>query len=75
MNVDVAHPNAALPNAALPAEIDEFLVHLAKERDLSPNTISAYRRDLREFSAWLASTHGIDGWQWNALGRTDIRGF
>lgn len=75
VNDDVAHPNAALPNAALPAEIDEFLVHLAKERDLSPNTISAYRRDLREFSAWLASTHGIDGWQWNALGRTDIRGF
>jgi integrase/recombinase XerC len=50
-------------------------VHLTKERDLSPNTISAYRRDLREFSTWLASTHGIEGWQWNELGRTDIRGF
>ena len=72
---EVATPEPAHPEPALPAEIDEFLVHLEKERDLSPNTISAYRRDLREFSTWLASTHGIDGWQWNELGRTDIRGF
>ena len=75
MSEEAALPHADLPDAALPAEIDEFLVHLTKERDLSPNTISAYRRDLREFSTWLASTHGIEGWQWNELGRTDIRGF
>ena len=75
MSDEIALPPTATPDAPLPAEIDEFLVHLAKERDLSPNTVSAYRRDLREFSTWLASTHGIDGWQWNELGRTDIRGF
>ena len=59
----------------LPNEIAEFLTHLTKERDLSPNTVSAYSRDLREFSGWLGSTHGIAGWDWNALGRADIRGF
>jgi integrase/recombinase XerC len=59
----------------LPVEIAEFIEHLTKERDLSPNTISAYTRDLREFSAFLAATRGIAGWEWNALGRTDIRGF
>ena len=59
----------------LPTEIAEFLTHLTKERDLSPNTVSAYSRDLREFSGWLGSTHGIAGWDWNALGRADIRGF
>ena len=59
----------ALPEA-LPVEIGEFLVHLEKERDLSPNTLSAYRRDLREFSAYLAATHGIGGWDWNELSRT-----
>jgi len=59
----------------LPTEIVEFLTHLAKERDLSPNTVSAYSRDLREFSGWLASTRGIAGWDWNTLGRADIRGF
>ena len=43
----------------LPAEIDEYLVHLVKERDMSPNTVSAYRRDLRDFSGYLAATKGI----------------
>ncbi|HYW33168.1 MAG TPA: tyrosine recombinase XerC [Gemmatimonas sp.] len=61
--------------APLPAEIGEFLTHLVKERDLSPNTVSAYRRDLREFSGWLAATRGIAGWEWESLGRTDIRGY
>jgi integrase/recombinase XerC len=59
----------------LPTEIAEFLVHLEKARDLSPNTISAYTRDLREFSTWLAATHGEAGWQWDALSRTHIRGY
>ena len=59
----------------LPTEISEFLTHLIKERDLSPNTVSAYSRDLREFSGWLAATRGIAGWDWNALNRADIRGF
>jgi integrase/recombinase XerC len=63
------------PEVPLPAEVAEFLVHLEKERDLSPNTVMAYRRDLREFSTWLAQTHGIGGWDWNALQRRDIRGY
>ncbi len=58
-----------------PAEIAEFLLHCEKERDLSPHTVSAYRRDLREFAHWLAAMHGTAGWDWNALGRTEIRGF
>ncbi|MEQ1692164.1 MAG: site-specific integrase, partial [Gemmatimonas sp.] len=63
------------PPTPLPVEIDEYLVHLVKERDLSPHTVSAYRRDLREFSAYLAHVKGPSGWDWNALGRTEIRGF
>jgi len=59
----------------LPVEIDEYLVHLVKERDMSPNTVNAYRRDLRDFSTYLAATKGIAGWDWNALGRTEMRGF
>lgn len=58
-----------------PTEIGEFLVHLEKERDLSPNTLAAYTRDLREFSTWLAQTHGERGWDWNELSRTSIRGY
>lgn len=60
---------------ALPTEIGEFLTHLQKERDLSPNTVGAYTRDLREFSVWLAQTHGVGGWDWNELSRTSIRGY
>jgi integrase/recombinase XerC len=61
--------------APLPVEIDEFLVHLAKERDLSPNTISAYTRDLRDFSHYLAAIKGSATWDWNELGRIEMRGF
>jgi integrase/recombinase XerC len=60
---------------APPVEIDEFLVHLEKERDLSPNTISAYRRDLHEFVTYLASVKGTAAWDWNDLGRVEMRGF
>lgn len=56
-------------------EIAEFLTHLEKERDLSPNTVQAYRRDLGEFSTWLAQTYGVSGWDWNELTRTSIRGY
>ncbi|RXZ86756.1 site-specific tyrosine recombinase XerD [Agromyces atrinae] len=35
------------------AEVDTFLRHLAIERGLSTNTISAYRRDLALYTAWL----------------------
>ncbi len=34
------------------ARVTDYLDHLRAERGLSPNTISAYRSDLRKFSAW-----------------------
>lgn len=59
----------------LPPEVQEFLTHLEKERDVSPNTLSAYSRDLRAFSLYLAQARGIEGWEWAELGRLDIRGW
>lgn len=70
-----AEPHEVAPAAPLPTEIAEFLTHLEKERDLSPNTVMAYRRDLREFATWLAQTYGAGGWDWNELSRTSIRGY
>ncbi|HZN57296.1 MAG TPA: tyrosine recombinase [Planctomycetota bacterium] len=42
------------PRSILPL-IDSFLIHLEVERGLSPNTLAAYRADLRSFAASLPS--------------------
>ena len=50
---------------------EEFLAYLQFERGLSDNTISSYRRDLRQVADWLGSppkdavhvkNHGFDIW-------------
>lgn len=56
-------------------DIAEYLRHLAKERDVSPNTIKAYDRDLREFVAFLGDFYGGDGWTWEGVDRLAMRGF
>lgn len=40
-----------------PLEVEEFLAWMAAERGRSPNTLAAYRRDLRRYWQWLAE-HG-----------------
>jgi integrase/recombinase XerC len=54
--------------------IDEFLLHLEKERDQSPHTIKAYRRDLGAFTEFCGRFYG-NGWQWASVDRLGIRGF
>ena len=59
-------------------EIDrvaEFLEHMEKERNVSPNTIKAYTRDLAEFTAYLGNYYGIEAWSWQGLDRLAIRGY
>ena len=56
-------------------EIDEFLTHLAKERDVSAHTVTAYRRDLRELVRFLASFYGHGDWTWGGVDRLALRGF
>ena len=59
----------------LPADVLEFLEHLEKERDVSPNTLVAYRRDLAGFCEWLTQHMGERGWQWGDLTRLELRGW
>ena len=40
--------------------VDEFLTHLAKERDHSPHTVAAYRRDLAAFAEFCDRHYGTD---------------
>jgi integrase/recombinase XerD len=41
--------------AALPLEAEEHLSWLAAERGRSPNTLAAYRRDLKQYVDWLGA--------------------
>ncbi len=63
-----------LPTHSSP-EIAEFLLHLEKERDVSPHTLKAYRRDLGELLDYLASYYGENAWTWQVIDRLAIRGF
>jgi integrase/recombinase XerC len=60
---------------AVPNEVAEFLVHLEKERNDSPNTVIAYGRDLHGFVAFLSTYYGTDAWTWEGVDRLAIRGF
>jgi integrase/recombinase XerC len=58
-----------------PTAIEDFLTHLEKERDLSSNTLVAYRRDLEELVEFLGKYYGGSEWTWQGLDRLAIRGF
>jgi len=58
-----------------PPAVTDFLTHLEKERDVSPHTLTAYRRDLDEFVTFLGKYYGIGEWSWQGLDRLAIRGF
>ena len=63
------------PEVEAPADVQEYLRHLAKERDVSPNTVKAYERDLHDFVAFLGGYYGTDGWSWEGVDRLAMRGF
>ena len=55
--------------------LNDFLIHLAKERDVSPHTVKAYSRDLQAFVAFLSGYYGTREWSWGGIDRLAIRGF
>ena len=58
-----------------PSDVAEYLRHLAKERDVSPNTVKAYERDLHDFVAFLGGYYGTEKWTWEGVDRLAMRGF
>jgi integrase/recombinase XerC len=54
--------------------LEEFLLHLEKERNQSPNTIKAYGRDLTAFTDFC-DRHYAGAWQWETVDRSGFRGF
>ncbi len=45
-------------------EVSDFLKHLADERQLSENTVKAYRRDLMDLEQFLSDYLGRSEWGW-----------
>ena len=56
-------------------DVQDFLRHLRKERDVSPNTVIAYERDLAAFTEHLSRYYGAQGWAWQGVDRLAVRGF
>ena len=46
-------------------EVEDFLRHLADERQLAQNTLKAYRRDLQELESFLTDYLGRTSWAWS----------
>jgi integrase/recombinase XerC len=55
--------------------VEDFLTHLVKARDQSPNTVKAYRRDLEQFCDFLDRRHGNQSWTFVSVDRLALRGF
>ncbi|NNF14281.1 MAG: tyrosine-type recombinase/integrase [Gemmatimonadetes bacterium] len=58
-------------------EVEEFLRHLQDERQLSPNTLKAYRRDLGQLEVFVGEYLAREGWRWSDpdVDRLAIRSF
>ena len=63
-------------SSVAPTEVDEFLKYLADERNDSPNTVQAYRRDLEAFQRFCdAYFGGPNAWDWSTVDRLAMRAF
>lgn len=56
-------------------DVDGFLIHLEKQRNVSPHTLKAYARDCTEFVEFLTEYYGGQAWGWNGVDRLAMRGF
>jgi integrase/recombinase XerC len=57
------------------AHLLEFLRNIEDGRQLSPHTVTAYRRDLFEFAGFLDRWFSGDDWRWDGVDRLTLRGY
>ena len=55
--------------------VERFLEHLEFERNLSPNTVTSYRKDLLDLSTFFVDHFGAMEWDLSSIERTDLRAF
>ena len=51
----------------------EYLRYIEEGRQLSPNTVAAYERDLTQFRTWLDTQYPV--WEWADVDRLDLRSY
>ena len=68
---EVADPKPAGKTAA--DQLAAYLRHIRDGRQLSAHTVSAYRRDLIQLSAFLDRHFGGEAWTWAAVDRIALR--
>ncbi len=56
-------------------QLAEFIRHIEAERQLSPRTVEAYRRDVAEFTTFVGGFLGRSDWGWGDVDRLAMRGF
>lgn len=60
---------------SLNEHVEDYLEHLADERQLSRHTVEAYRRDLSDLRTFLTDYYGTASWSWEAVDRLSIRAY
>jgi integrase/recombinase XerC len=55
--------------------LQDYLRNLTDERQLSPHTVEAYRRDLEDLSGFLDDYYGSCQWSWTDVDRLAVRAF
>jgi integrase/recombinase XerC len=61
--------------AVLRPEVVEFVTYLRRERNDSPHTVTAYRRDLETLQLFCDAYFAGSGWQWETIDRLTLRAF
>ena len=59
--------------AATGEPLRDYLRYIEEGRQLSPNTVAAYRRDLTQFRDWLGTQYAE--WSWADVDRLDLRSY
>lgn len=67
-------PGVSSPPSAT-AHLLEYLRGVEHGRQLSPNTVAAYRRDLYELAAFLDRFYNGDDWTWDGVDRLALRAY
>jgi integrase/recombinase XerC len=68
-------PARGIPEGPAREAAEAFLRHLAQGRHLSPNTVTAYRRDLEDMGRFLTDYTGSASWGWADVDRLTLRAF